>query len=207
MAVIHKTTMKPTKLELLAPWLPLQPWYVGAGPRAGAVQGRGLPARRSAGRGGDRVHGGPGRFRGASVHYHLPLSYRGAPLDGAEQGLIGTSDTGVLGQRWVYDGAHDPALFVAQSAALLQGRAEPQMQSESDAPYSSVYRPVGRRPGRGGRRVRHQRAGRHPPRRGELTFDVTRVLDPARQAPLRRGGMSPPRGGCRTVARAAACSP
>ena len=27
MATIHRTTMAPTKLELLADWLPEQPWY------------------------------------------------------------------------------------------------------------------------------------------------------------------------------------
>ena len=31
MAIIHDTTMSPGKLELLAGWLPAQPWYCGAG--------------------------------------------------------------------------------------------------------------------------------------------------------------------------------
>ncbi|MEV6594655.1 hypothetical protein AB0N36_43065 [Streptomyces acidicola] len=31
MAVIHCTTLKPTKLELLTSWLPSRPWYGGAG--------------------------------------------------------------------------------------------------------------------------------------------------------------------------------
>lgn len=30
MAVIHQTTMKPNKVELLTAWLPSQPWYLGA---------------------------------------------------------------------------------------------------------------------------------------------------------------------------------
>jgi hypothetical protein len=30
-AIIHNTTMVPTKLELLTAWLPRQPWYLGAG--------------------------------------------------------------------------------------------------------------------------------------------------------------------------------
>lgn len=29
MAAIHRTTMTPTKLELLTGWLPKQSWYVG----------------------------------------------------------------------------------------------------------------------------------------------------------------------------------
>ena len=31
MAIIHSTTMSPTKLELLASWLPAQPWYLDQG--------------------------------------------------------------------------------------------------------------------------------------------------------------------------------
>ncbi len=29
MAIIHLTTMAPTKLELLTSWLPGRPWYLG----------------------------------------------------------------------------------------------------------------------------------------------------------------------------------
>jgi hypothetical protein len=29
MSLIHHTTLKPTKLELLAEWLPTRPWYRG----------------------------------------------------------------------------------------------------------------------------------------------------------------------------------
>ncbi|WP_242659159.1 hypothetical protein [Thermostaphylospora chromogena] len=39
MSVIHRTTLKPNKLELLTAWLPSRPWYV-----AEPVQGRRLPA-------------------------------------------------------------------------------------------------------------------------------------------------------------------
>jgi Maltokinase N-terminal cap domain len=43
MAVIHDTTMTPGKLELLAAWLPAQPWYRDRGrepelTRAGGAQ-------------------------------------------------------------------------------------------------------------------------------------------------------------------------
>ena len=40
MAIIHRTTLNPGKLELLAAWLPGQPWYRGAAswrPRAGSL--------------------------------------------------------------------------------------------------------------------------------------------------------------------------
>ncbi|OPF78179.1 1,4-alpha-glucan branching protein [Streptomyces antioxidans] len=137
MSIIHKTTMRPTKLELLTPWLPEQPWYASAGgpPELSRVGGFRLDdpegevgiefmvVRDDA---GDRP-----------AWYHVPMTYRAAPLDGAEQALIGTTEHGVLGKRWIYDGPHDPVL-VAQLLALLQGRAEPQAQSTSHTPDPSV---------------------------------------------------------------------
>ncbi|MFF8607060.1 hypothetical protein ACF06X_14055 [Streptomyces sp. NPDC015346] len=45
----------------------------------------------------------------------------------------------MLGRRWVYDGTHDPVL-VARLLALVEGRAEPQAQSESDTPDPTVTR-------------------------------------------------------------------
>ncbi|MEU8764297.1 1,4-alpha-glucan branching protein [Streptomyces sp. NPDC048659] len=138
MAVIHKTTMKPTKLELLEAWLPGRPWYRGP---AGAV-----PVLERAG--GFRLDDPAGEvgvdFMAVSdssgaevVSYLVPLTYRGAPLAGAEGALIGTSEHGVLGTRWVYDGAYDPVLL-GELAALLEGRAVAQAQSVSDAPDLTV---------------------------------------------------------------------
>lgn len=139
MAIIHRTTLVPSKLELLTAWLPAQPWYRGTGlgpdlakaggfrlddPR-GAVGIEFMVATDSSGD-GDRP-----------VSYHVPLTYREAPLEGAEHALIGTAEHGVLGRRWIYDGTHDPVL-VAQLFALLQGKAEPQAQSVSDTPDPSV---------------------------------------------------------------------
>ncbi|MYT26752.1 1,4-alpha-glucan branching protein, partial [Streptomyces sp. SID7760] len=71
------------------------------------------------------------------VTYLVPLTYRGAPLDGAERALIGTSEHGVLGRRWIYDGTHDPVL-VERLYALVRGEAVPQAQSESDTPDPTV---------------------------------------------------------------------
>ncbi|MEU6315114.1 1,4-alpha-glucan branching protein [Streptomyces sp. NPDC047014] len=138
MAVIHSTTMSPGKLELLADWLPSRPWYRGTKPSAAAL------ARA----GGFRLDDPEGEVGiefmvvrdpsgGAPVTYLVPLAYRGAPLEEAREGLIGTSEHGVLGRRWIYDGAHDPVL-VAQLLALLAGRAAAQHQNESDVPDPTV---------------------------------------------------------------------
>ncbi|MGH3242758.1 MAG: maltokinase N-terminal cap-like domain-containing protein [Spirillospora sp.] len=137
MASIHKTTMTPTKLELLARWLPSRPWY--AGPADGPELSRAGGFRLDDPRGAVGIEfmvvvdtSGDG-----AVAYHVPLTYRDAPLDGADQALIGTSEHGVLGRRWIYDGTRDPVL-VARLVALFQGRAEPQHQSRSDTPDPSV---------------------------------------------------------------------
>lgn len=136
MAIIHRTTLTPGKLELLAGWLPLQPWYaVGGSPElrkaggfrlddpAGEV---GLEFMIVTDRSGDDV-----------VAYQAPMSYRATPLAEAEHALIGTTEHGVLGHRWVYDGAQDPVL-VGRLFDLLQGRTQPQAQSESNTPDLTV---------------------------------------------------------------------
>ncbi|GHI86316.1 maltokinase N-terminal cap-like domain-containing protein [Streptomyces xanthophaeus] len=138
MAVIHRTTMYPGKLELLTGWLPSRPWYQGS---EGAV-----PQLAKAG--GFRLDDPEGEVGiefmvvtdgsgDAPVAYLVPVTYRGAPLKGAEEGLIGTSEHGVLGRRWIYDGAHDPVL-VEQLLALLAGRTTAQDQNASDAPDPTV---------------------------------------------------------------------
>ncbi|GAA3246518.1 maltokinase N-terminal cap-like domain-containing protein [Nonomuraea helvata] len=139
MAVIHHTTVKPTKLELLTSWLPSRPWYVG---------GAGGPALAKAG--GFRLDDPEGEVgiefmvvADASgthpISYLVPLTYRGAPLDGAEHALVGTMEHGVLGRRWAYDGCHDPVL-VAQLLPLIEGRVQAQDQNASDTPDREVTR-------------------------------------------------------------------
>lgn len=136
MAVIHSTTLTPGKLELLSAWLPGQPWFRGpAAPEldraggfrlddpAGAVGIEFMVVADSAG-GGQRF-------------YQVPLTYRAAPLAGAEAALIGTTEHGVLGLRYVYDGTRDPVL-AHQLVALLLGRVSAQAQRVSATPDHSV---------------------------------------------------------------------
>ncbi len=72
-----------------------------------------------------------------AVAYLVPMTYRGAALEGADGGLIGTAEHGVLGRRWIYDGMGDPVL-VGQLVALIHGQEQPQMQSVSDTPDPAV---------------------------------------------------------------------
>ncbi|MEU0075460.1 1,4-alpha-glucan branching protein [Streptomyces sp. NPDC006332] len=137
MAVIHRTTLKPTKLELLTAWLPTRPWYAG---------GPGEPRLSKAG--GFRLDDPQGEvgieFMVATdtsgtrpAAYLVPLTYRSAPLQGAEHALVGTMEHGVLGPRWAYDGCHDPVL-VAQLLAFVEGGVQAQAQSLTDAPDPDI---------------------------------------------------------------------
>lgn len=137
MSTIHRTTLTPTKLELLSAWLPAQPWYRGAGSVAAPAKAGGFRLDDPAGEVGLEFMAVTDGTGTEAVTYHVPLAYRGAPLDGAEQGLVGIVEHGVLGRRWVYDGAHDPVL-VAQLLRLALGSAQPQAQSLSDTPDPSV---------------------------------------------------------------------
>ncbi|MFI7241613.1 maltokinase N-terminal cap-like domain-containing protein [Streptomyces qinglanensis] len=141
MAIIHHTTLSPTKLELLTRWLPSRPWY-----RAGRAAGGEQPVLVKAG--GFRLEDPSGEVgieflavtdsaAGEPVTYQTPMTYRAAPLAGAEEALIGTLEHGVLGKRWVYDATGDP-VAVAQLYALLTGRAEAQAQGVSDTPDPTV---------------------------------------------------------------------
>jgi len=143
-AEIHRTTMEPTKLELLAEWLPRQPWWAG---------GDRVPALATAG--GFRLDDPDGAVGmefvvvtdgsgGEPVTYFVPLSYRDAPLAGAETGLIGTSEHGVLGRRFVYDGAADP-LVLAALRDFVAGRVVAQDQDISNTTDPTVV--VTGRPG------------------------------------------------------------
>ncbi|PSJ28842.1 1,4-alpha-glucan branching protein [Streptosporangium nondiastaticum] len=139
MAVIHRTTLKPTKLELLTSWLPSRPWYRGGAGEPQLAKAGGFRLDDPEGEVGmefvvvaDTGGAGP-------AAYLVPLTYRGAPLDGADHALVGTMEHGVLGRRWVYDGCHDPVL-VAQLLALVEGRAQAQDQDVSDVPARDVTR-------------------------------------------------------------------
>jgi Maltokinase N-terminal cap domain len=129
--------MNPTKLDLLAAWLPAQPWYRPTGQEPQLARVGGFRLDDPAGEVGIEfmvVTDGSGD---RTVTYQVPMTYRASALDGADEALIGTSEHGVLGHRWLYDGVHDPVLR-AQLIALIQGEAEPQAQTVSDTPDLTV---------------------------------------------------------------------
>ncbi|MEU6990119.1 1,4-alpha-glucan branching protein [Streptomyces sp. NPDC046465] len=136
MAVIHRTSVEPTKLELLGSWLPARPWFRGKGEPELVTSG-GFRLDDPAGEVGMEFIVVTDTSGAEATAYLVPLTYRGAPLDGAEHALVGTMEHGVLGRRWAYDGCHDPVL-VAQLLALIEGRVHAQAQNISDAPDREV---------------------------------------------------------------------
>ena len=115
MALLHRADLTPTKIELLTGWLPGRPWYQ-EGSAAGLARVAAYRFDDPAGEVGIEtilVAVGDGPV------YQIPLTYRGAPLDGADAFLIGTTDHSVLGRRWVYDACGDPVYATALAAAVL----------------------------------------------------------------------------------------
>jgi hypothetical protein len=128
MALLHRAELHPTKLELVAAWLPGRHWY----------------QRQAA---GDIVRVAAYRFddpagavgietmlvrAGDGLIYQVPLTYRGAPLDGGDGWLVGTAYHSVLGRRWVYDACGDPVYATALASAILAGTGQAELFLEVD---------------------------------------------------------------------------
>ncbi len=126
MALVHRATVKPSKQELVEAWLPTRPWA------------RGLQiTKKLAEYRFDDPAGEVGVetilfATGEDATVQVPLTYRAAPLDGADAFLVGTSEHSVLGARWVYDGCGDPVWAATLAAAILTGGTQVQMYLEED---------------------------------------------------------------------------
>jgi len=125
MALLHRAQLSPSKLELVGNFLASRAWFGG-----GALQAVGAY----------RFDDPEGEV-GIETHLvrtddgpvlQVPLTYRGAPLDGADDHLIGTTDHSVLGPRWVYDGCIDPVWATTLTTAILPGGTQVQMYLEQD---------------------------------------------------------------------------
>lgn len=139
MAVIHHTTVKPTKLELITAWLPSRPWYLGGSGEPKLTKAGGFRLDDPQGEVGIEFNVVNDAADPQPASYLVPLTYHGAPLDGAEHALVGTMEHGVLGRRWAYDGCHDPVL-ISQLLALIEGRVHAQDQNTSDTADQEVIR-------------------------------------------------------------------
>jgi maltokinase-like protein len=115
MALIYHATLTPTKLELLASWLPSRSWFTGDTDLESVGSYRFDDPDDVVGIETLLVRAGDGPV------LQVPLTYRGTPLAGADSHLVGTTEHSVLGGRWVYDGCADPVWATAFATAVLAG--------------------------------------------------------------------------------------
>lgn len=127
MAIIHLAQIRPTKPELLSAWLPSQPWY--AGPEGIEVEYVGAYRFDDpAGEVGIESH----LVRVDGVVYHVPLTYRGAPLAGADAAFVTTMEHSVLGRRWIYDACGDPVYVTVLAEVILVRQQQAEMIVQGD---------------------------------------------------------------------------
>lgn len=118
MALYHAAEIVPSKLEVIAGWVPSQPWCPDVDAPITAV-------------GAFRFDDPEGRV-GIETHLvmvgdtlvHVPLTYREAPVDEAAESLIGTMEHSALGTRWVYDGIGDERYIVMLAGVSMTGQGE-----------------------------------------------------------------------------------
>ena len=92
-------------------WVAQQSWY--AGDNAPALRPAALFRFEDPdGRAGIETH----VLTDGNAVYQIPMTYRAAPLPGAQAARISVSEHSVLGTRWIYDATADPAW----RAALLR---------------------------------------------------------------------------------------
>jgi hypothetical protein len=134
MAIVYPyAELTPGKRELIDAWLPSRPWFDGT-PRKPTGSFRFDDPAGEVGMEGFLL-GGDG-----STTLFVPLTYRGAPLAGAEQHLVGTTEHSELGTRWVYDGAADPVFVQSLVATMLTGA--PGVDHEYDIGNGPESRPT-----------------------------------------------------------------
>ena len=127
MALIHRATIRPTKLELLDAWAPSQPWFEGR-PGTGTT----LVASFRFDDPADEVGIETLLVRAGGPLLQVPLTYRPAPLEGGEAWLITTMEHSVLGRRWVYDAFGDPVYRAVLAATAFTGGREADQYVVSD---------------------------------------------------------------------------
>lgn len=115
MALIHRATLTPSKLELLRAWLPGRPWAHGGADAEQVGAYRFDDPDGEVGMEMFLLRTGDGRL------LHVPLSYRGGPLEGSEDLLVGVMEHSVLGTRWAYDACGDPVWAAALATVVLTG--------------------------------------------------------------------------------------
>jgi len=126
MALLHAAEIRPTKIEMIRTWAPTQPWF--AGDDLGLEI---IGAYRFDDPDGEvgietfLVQAGDGPI------LHIPVTYRGEELAGADEWLVTTMEHSVLGDRWVYDACGDPVYAAALATTILGGGTQAAVEREA----------------------------------------------------------------------------
>ena len=128
MALLHRADLVPSKLELLAGWLPQQSWFVGD---------RDAPLTNVASFRFDDPDGEVGVETllvraGNGPVMQVPLTYRNEEVPGAEEWFLGTMEHSVLGTRWTYDAIGDPVYLGELARIILTGDSQVELWIEID---------------------------------------------------------------------------
>lgn len=126
MGIVHKATLSPSKQELVESWLPSRPWAEGHRIAEKVAEYRFDDPAGEVG-----VETILWRSDDGTI-LQTPLTYRAAPLAGADEHLIGTTEHSVLGRRWAYDGCGDPVWAATLAAGILTSATQAQMYLEED---------------------------------------------------------------------------
>jgi len=132
MGLVYRATLSPSKRELVEAWLPTRAWAAGL-----VVADKVAEYRFDDPEGEVGVETILWRTDDGAL-LQTPLTYRAAPLRGAEDFLVGTSEHSELGSRWVYDGCGDPVWAATLAAAILTGGRQAQMVVELDGQLVDV---------------------------------------------------------------------
>lgn len=119
MSIIYDATIEPSKLDMLAAWLPSQEWFIPV-PDAELERVASFRFDDPAGQVGMETL----LIRHGAWTYQVPLVYRNAPIPELAAFLLTSTEHSVLGTRWVYDATGDPLYVAAIAGAVLA--AEPQ---------------------------------------------------------------------------------
>ncbi|WP_166972832.1 maltokinase N-terminal cap-like domain-containing protein [Brevibacterium atlanticum] len=105
MADIYAAQLNPGKLEVITEWVTRQDWAAELDLDANPLKK--VTAYRfddPAGEVGIEVH----IVASGDQLLQVPLTYRAAPLEGADDAFVANMEHSILGKRWVYAGMGDP---------------------------------------------------------------------------------------------------
>jgi hypothetical protein len=127
-AFVHRgATLRPTKPEIVVQWLAGADWFDADPEMDPAAPPLSYRFDDPAGKVGIEALLVPS----AGQYIQLPLTYREAPLAGAEDWLLTTMEHSALGRRWIYDGVGDPVLAAAFVNAIVGGTSSAALEFDA----------------------------------------------------------------------------